>query len=142
MNQWIPVLFAILAGVFTTVENAMNAKLAAVVTPKIATLHSLILGTVVILAANLAKGTLQQYSKIIYVHPRWLFGGVFGTFIIYFSIRAVPKLGITATLTLIVAAQMISSLVMDMIMARQMQLDVNKLFGVALLLWGTYFITK
>ncbi|MBZ4687907.1 MAG: hypothetical protein JG764_1540 [Clostridiales bacterium] len=76
MKELTPFLFAILAGIFTTLEATVNAKLGSIVTPKIATLHSLITGVIVILTANLVRGSLNQYTKIIYVSPQWLIGGV------------------------------------------------------------------
>ena len=142
MNEILPILFAVLAGIFTTMEASINAKLGRIVTPNSATVHSLITGVVVIVIINILKGTLNQYSKIIYVRPQWLIGGVFGTFIIYLVTKTIPQLGVTTTLTIVVAAQVISGLFVDVFILREQQLYLYKLSGVILLIIGTYFVIK
>lgn len=142
MKEITPVIFAILAGIFTTLEASINAKLGRIVSPKIATLHSLITGVIIILIGNLLKGSLHQYAKIIHVRPQLLIGGIFGTFIIYFVTRTIPKLGVANTLTIIVASQIISGLLIDIFVTKQQELDWFKLVGIILLLCGTYFIMK
>lgn len=142
MKEIIPILLAILAGIFTTLEAGINGKLGRIVSPKIATLHSLITGVIIILIGNLLKGSLHQYAKIIRVRPHLLIGGIFGTFIIYFITRIIPKLGVANTLTIIVASQVISGLLIDIYVTKQQELDWSKLIGLILLLCGTYFIMK
>ncbi|WZL72492.1 DMT family transporter [Clostridiaceae bacterium 35-E11] len=142
MREIIPVIFAILAGVFTTLEAGINAKLGKIVSPKIATLHSLFTGVIIILIGNLLKGTLPQYGKILHVRPQLLIGGIFGAFIIYLVTKTIPRLGIANTLTIIVASQIISGLFIDAFVTKQHELDWLKLAGVILMLFGTYFIIK
>lgn len=142
VEKLIPILFAVLAGIFTTLEASINAQLGRLVTPNIATLHSLITGTIFILLANLIRGTLSQYVKIIYVSPQWLIGGIFGTLIIYLAVKAIPELGVTNTLTIIVASQLISGLLVDVFILQQQQLHLYKIAGILLLLIGTYFIIE
>lgn len=142
MNESFALIFAILAGIFTTLEASINAKLGKIVTPKIATLHNLVTGVLVIFVANILKGTIHQYRKIIYVNPQLLIGGIFGTFIVYFVTKAIPKLGVATTLTIIVASQVISGLIIDIFISKQNQLDWLKCLGIFLLLIGTYLTIK
>ncbi|MBB6216235.1 transporter family-2 protein [Anaerosolibacter carboniphilus] len=142
MGKIIPILFAILAGFFTTIEATINVKLGRIVSPKIATLHNLITGLLVILVANLLKGTIHEYKKIIHVEPLWLIGGIFGTLIVYMGIKAIPKLGVANTLTIIVASQIVSGLIVDAFILKQQCLYLCKLFGILFLLLGTYLIVK
>lgn len=142
MKSLLPVLFAILAGIFTTIETGINAKLGKLMTPNMATLHNLVTGVIFILLINLFRGTLYQYKPIIYISPQWLVGGLFGALIVYFATRSVPELGISRALTIIVAAQLISSLFIDTVILDKQQLDWYKLSGIVLLLIGTYFIIK
>jgi len=141
MKEMVPVIFAVLAGIFTTIEAGINAKLGRIMTPNMATLHNLVSGVIFVLLVNLAKGTLYQYGPIIHVSPQWLVGGIFGALIVYFATKAVPELGISNALTIIVASQLISSLLIDLIVLAK-PLDWYKLSGSALLLIGTYFIVK
>ncbi|SHJ30014.1 transporter family-2 protein [Geosporobacter subterraneus DSM 17957] len=142
MKESLALIFAILAGIFTTLEASINAKLGKIVTPKIATLHNLLTGVLVILVANILKGTIHQYRKIIHVNPQLLVGGIFGTFIVYFVTKAIPKLGVATTLTIIVASQVISGLFFDIVISKQDHLDWFKCFGIILLLLGTYLTVK
>ncbi|AOT68598.1 DMT family transporter [Geosporobacter ferrireducens] len=142
MNESLALIFAILAGIFTTLEAGINAKLGKIVTPKIATLHNLVTGVLVILVANILKGTIHQYRKIIHVNPQLLIGGIFGTFIVYFVTKAIPKLGVATTLTIIVASQVISGLIIDIFISKQNQLDWLKCLGILFLLTGTYLTVK
>jgi len=76
-------LLAILAGIFTTIEASVNSQLGKCITPGLATLHSLMVGTTFILLLNLTTGKLSLYSRITTVRPLWLIGGLFGASIIY-----------------------------------------------------------
>jgi transporter family-2 protein len=138
-NPWI---YAVLAGIFTAIETSINAKLGKIVTPNIATLHSLITGAVFILLINLVRGTLGRYPQIIYVGPQWLIGGVFGAFIIYFATKAIPCIGVSNALTIIVASQLISGLLIDVVVLQEQELHLSKIAGVFLFLIGTYLVVK
>lgn len=140
MNTTTAIIFAILAGIFTTIEVSINTKLGTILTPKIATLHSLITGTIFVLLFNIIKGTLSQYKKIIYVSPQWLIGGIFGALIIYFSTKGMPTLGVTKTLTFLLAAQLISGLIIDTFVLGQ-TIYFYKIAGVILLIISVFFIT-
>ncbi|WHH60058.1 DMT family transporter [Petroclostridium sp. X23] len=142
MTESKALLFAILAGIFTTIEASINAKLGSIVTPKIATLHNLVTGTVIILVANFLKNTLNQYAKIIFVSPQWLIGGVFGAFIIYFATKSVPKLGVSNTLIIIVASQIISGLFIDIVLTKQYHLGWIKMIGISMVIVGIFLIAK
>lgn len=142
MKNLFPIIFAVLAGVFTTIETGINAKLGKIMTPNMATLHNLVTGVIFILLVNLLTGTLYQYKPIMNVSPQWLVGGVFGALIVYFATKSVPELGISKALTIIVASQLISSLWIDAFVLGKQPLDLYKLSGVGLLLFGTYLIIK
>lgn len=128
-------LLAILAGVFTTFEAGINSQLGKYVTPGIATLHSLIIGTVTVLIINTLMGNLANYTKIRAVSPIWLFGGFFGASIIYLSTRVIPELGISNTVILILSGQLLSSMVVDAV-ANNIEISLKKLAGVILFLCG------
>jgi uncharacterized membrane protein YdcZ (DUF606 family) len=54
--------------------------------------------------------------------------------------RTVPALGVTVTVTLVVAAQILSGLYIDIIITRQ-HLDIYKILGALSVILGVYFIT-
>lgn len=142
MNEIIPYILAILVGIFTTLEATINSQLGKMVTPKIATLHSLIIGVLLFLIINITSGSLRQYSKVFYVKPYWLIGGVFGALIIYIVTKIVPFLGITITITLIMSAEVLSSFYIDTFVFKNQKIDLIKVFGALLILTGVYFISE
>lgn len=142
MNELIPYILAILVGIFTTVEATINSQLGKMVTPKIATLHSLIIGVLLFLIINITSGSLRQYGKVFYVKPYLLVGGVFGALIVYIVTKIVPFLGITITLTLIIAAEVLSSFYIDTFVFKNQKIDLIKVFGALLILTGVYFISE
>ncbi len=142
MNEIMPYVFAILTGVFTTIEATVNAQLGKIVTPKIATLHSLFVGLLVMLIANILNGTLDQYSKVSNVELHWLIGGIFGALIIYLMTLTIPKLGVTITLTIVITSQILSSFYIDTFILKQQQLELTKIIGAFLVVMGLYFIME
>ncbi len=142
LKEIMPYVFAILTGIFTTIEATVNAQLGRFVTPKIATLHSLFVGLLVMLIANFLNGSLNQYSKVYNIELQWLIGGIFGASIIYLMTLTIPKLGITLTLTIVITSQILSSFCIDAFIFKEKQLEITTIFGVALIITGLYFIME
>ena len=142
MNELIPYILAILVGIFTTLEATINSQLGKMLTPRIATLHSLIIGALLFLIINITSGGLRQYGKVFYIKPYWLIGGVFGALIVYIVTKIVPFLGITITLTLIMSAEVLSSFYIDTFVFKNQKIDLIKVFGALLILTGVYFISE
>lgn len=137
-----PYVFAALAGLFTTIEAVVNAQLGKIVTPKIATLHSLFVGLMIVLMANILSGTLNQYSKVSGVDFRWLIGGVFGALIIYLMTLTIPKLGVTITLTIVITSQILSGFCIDTFILGQQKFEITKIIGAVVVITGLYFMME
>lgn len=129
-------VLAILAGVFTTVESTVNAQLSKYVAPSLATLHSLILGSVMIFFICLWNGSISQYPNMLQVNPILWTGGIFGAFIILFSTIAIPQIGISNGIILILTGQIVSGLVADVYL-NQVEIGPKKMIGLALFIVGT-----
>lgn len=142
VHEIIPYILAILVGIFTAAEAGINSQFGKIVTPKIATLHSLITGLLLILIINVSSGNLRQYNRVFHVKPYLLFGGVFGALIVYLVTKIVPYLGITVTLTFIMASEVLCSFYIDTFIFKNEKLDVTKIFGALLILTGVYFISE
>lgn len=140
MKDYLPYLFAIAAGVFTALEVGINARLGKIVTPKIATLHSLIIGMLFFFSINLFQGTLHQYKNIFRVKPILLIGGFFGALIIYIATKTVPKLGITTTLILVVSAEVLTGLFLDCFITKEQVFSTIKITGLLFVLIGIYIL--
>jgi len=128
-------LMAIIAGIFTTLEASINSQLGKQLSPSVATLHSLFVGMTFILLINLVNGKLMLYSRVTTIKPIWLIGGLFGASIIYLSSRAIPKLGISNTIILILSGQMLSGLLIDALVNHE-EISVKKVAGLILFLAG------
>ena len=128
-------LLAVLAGIFTTIESSINSQLGKYLTPSIATLHSLIVGMTFMLFLNIFLGNIPRYAKVTSENPIWLIGGFFGAFIIYLSSKAIPNLGISNTLILILAGQMVSGLLIDALI-NNAEISIKKMAGMLLFLTG------
>ncbi|MDF2531570.1 MAG: hypothetical protein K0Q65_1151 [Clostridia bacterium] len=140
MKDYLPYFFALAAGIFTALEVGINARLGKLVTPKIATLHSLIIGVLFFFTINLFQGSLYQYKKILKINPMLLIGGFFGALIIYISTKTVPKLGITTTLILVVSAEVLTGLFIDCFITREQVFDIFKIAGLLFVLIGIYIL--
>ncbi|MDF2512273.1 MAG: hypothetical protein K0S04_2139 [Herbinix sp.] len=134
-------LLAILAGIFTTIESSINSQLSKYITPSMATLHSLLVGMSFILLINLINGKLSYYSRITTVKPLWLIGGLFGASIIYLSTRAMPELGISSTIILILSGQLLSGLVIDAV-ANDVEISIRKVAGLVVFIIGAIIYLK
>ncbi|OGO77124.1 MAG: hypothetical protein A2Y23_13785 [Clostridiales bacterium GWB2_37_7] len=140
MKEYLPYILALTAGIFTAIEVGINARLGKLVTPRIATLHSLIIGALFFFFINILQGSLHQYKNIFKANPIWLIGGVFGALIIYISTKTVPKLGITTTLILVVAAEVLAGLFIDCFVAKEQIFSIIKMIGLLLILIGIYIL--
>lgn len=135
------ILGAILAGIFTALESSVNSQLGKQLTPSIATLHSLVTGAVLMAAISILRGSYTRYIRVLHVNPIWLIGGLFGAMIIYLSSKSIPVLGVSKTLTLILAAQIITGVAIDTLV-NHIGIDIYKIFGVAFLLLGANLVVR
>lgn len=132
---------AILAGVFTALESSVNSQLGKQLTPSIATLHSLVTGAILMAVVSIFRGSYTRYVRVFHVSPILLIGGFFGAMIIYLSSKAIPVLGVSRALTLILTAQIITGVVIDTFVSH-ISIDVYKLFGVVFLLLGANLVIR
>jgi bacterial/archaeal transporter family-2 protein len=140
MKEYLPYFLALSAGVFTAIEVGINSRLGKIVTPTIATLHSLIIGMLFFFTINLLQGTLSQYKNVFKVNPFLLIGGVFGALIIYIATKTIPRLGITTTLILVVSAEVLTGLFIDCFLTKEQVFSTMKIAGLIFVLIGIYIL--
>ncbi|WP_242824066.1 DMT family transporter [[Clostridium] dakarense] len=107
MSNIVPILCAVLAGGSTALEAFVNGELGKNTTALTATFISLVVGSIFFLISILITGDLKSLGNINDINPKLLIGGVLGGLVIYFTVRAIPGLGVSNTLTLIVVSQML-----------------------------------
>ncbi|WP_317911010.1 DMT family transporter, partial [Clostridioides difficile] len=71
-----------------------------------------------------------------------LLGGIFGGLIIYFTVKAIPNLGVSNTLILTLVSQVLVGFFIDSVILGQETMHLYKYIGVILLILGTFFIVN
>lgn len=106
---------ALVAGVALATQVAINTQLrAAVGSPMQATFISLCVGAVAALTyAVVTREPLPQAASVT-AAPWWVWcGGLLGVFYLWATVVASPKLGVAVTFGLVIAGQVVTSLVLD-----------------------------
>lgn len=133
------IIYAILAGICTSLEAFINSELEKNTTALVATFISLLIGSLIFLFFIVISNDLKSLTSINSVNPILLIGGILGGFIIYFTVKSVANLGLSSTLTLIVISQMLVGFFIDIIVFKQAA-HLYKYIGAILLFIGTFFI--
>jgi transporter family-2 protein len=108
-------LLALIAGAALATQVALNTQLkAAVGTSMQATLISICVAAVVALAYILVAREPLPRSASFAASPWWVWcGGLMGVFYMWSTVVASPKLGVAVTFGLVIAGQVVTSLVLD-----------------------------
>ncbi len=139
MKNIFAVIFAILAGVSTALEAFINGELGKNTTALVATFISLVVGTIFFLIAICVTGNIKTLTSFNSINPKLLLGGILGGLVVYFTVRAVPDLGVSKTLTLILVSQMIVGFFIDSHIYKE-TMHLYNYIGAVLLFIGTFFI--
>ena len=138
--SWLPLGLIILAGGATALQAPTNARLmGAVGSPVNAAFISFAVGT---LALGIAAAVMQVRPDGAAIRglPAWAwFGGLYGCIFVIAAAWSVPRYGAALTITLMVAGQLIISLMLDATGAfgvSKHPLSLGKIAGVALVLAG------
>ncbi|MFN4287828.1 MAG: DMT family transporter [Brevundimonas sp.] len=145
-----PTAFAFIAviigGALTALQGPTNARLASATGSAVnAALISFAVGTVALLmlAAVLQTRVDMAATRALPAYA-WL-GGLYGAVFVVASAYAVPKLGVATTIVLMVAGQMLVSLVLDhfgaMGVPRQ-PISPLRVLGVAMLIGGVLLVRR
>ena len=141
---WIVITF--LAGAVLPLQAGINNRLAkGLSSPVYATLVSFAVGTATLLVYALVSG--QTYTtRTLKSLPAYSWtGGVLGCFYLATVILAFPRLGAALTFSLIVAGQLLISLLLDhygILVAQPHGVNVYRLLGVLLIVAGVVLIRK
>jgi transporter family-2 protein len=136
---------AILAGAVLPIQAALNAKMGkAVGDPLYATFLSFLVGTLgVFIYLLIARQDFSTVSGLRNVHWTVYLGGLLGGFYVACVIILAPKLGVALTFGLIVAGQLVVSMIMDHFGLIGLPVNLiswQKLVGVSLIVTGVVLI--
>lgn len=145
--DWTILVLTLLAGCLMPVQPAINAVVAqAVHSPYISAFFSFLTGTVVLGLLVMAQRVAWPSGKILAELPWWAWtAGSLGAFFVCMTIVAVPRLGATSVMALLVAGQMGLSLVMDhygWLGVAAHPISFWRILGAVLLLSGVVLIRK
>jgi transporter family-2 protein len=141
---WIGIAF--LAGALLPLQGAINAKLGKTLDSTVgASLISFVAGTIAIVIYSLITRQHLSWTALKTISPYMLLGGIFGAFYITVTILAFPKIGPALTFGLIVAGQMIISVILDhfnLLVLQQHSINIWRILGVVLIIAGVLLIRK
>ena len=140
MSNIVAIMFAVLAGLSTTLEAFFNGELEKNTSALIATFISLVIGALFFLLSILVTGNFKDLLKMEKLNPILLLGGIFGGLIIYFTVKAIPTLGVSNTLIVIVISQVLLGFVIDSLVFGKTPIQLYNCIGVALIFIGVFFI--
>ena len=146
-NIYFYLLLALVAGAMMPTQAAINNKMAAFVdSPVLAAFVSFFVGTVALFIYVVATGTPLGNLASAKNAPAiaWV-GGLMGAFFVAAAVTLVPRLGVAMTFSLIIAGQMIVTLVIDhygLLDVPVKQISLARIAGILLITGGVILIRK
>ena len=140
------VLLALLSGMFLPIQAGLNSRLGKTIeSPVHASLVSFIVGAIAIIVYSLLTRQHVMWTGL-KTAPTYLWlGGVLGAIYVTVIILAFPRIGPALTFGLVVAGQMIMSVLLDhfkVLVAQPQPLNIWKILGVMLIISGVIIIRK
>lgn len=144
MTLFLIALFGLIGGVAVGIQSPISSQIG----QRVGTLESVFIvhisGTVIAGVLLLLKGggNLHQWQRLPWYAA---IAGVFGVIVIAAINFTIPRIGVTATVTLIVAGQLIISLISDQFGwfdTSIRAIDPSRLLGIAVLLLGTWLVVR
>lgn len=146
-NVYFYFVLALAAGAMMPTQAAINNKLAAYVqSPVSAAFVSFFIGTVGLFIYMIATGTpIGTLANIKDAPPVAWLGGLLGAFFVTTAVILAPRIGVAMTFSLIVAGQMLITLVLDhfgFLGLPIKEISLARIGGVALVIAGVILIRK
>ena len=146
-NNYFFIILAIVAGMAMPTQAAINNKLAiSVGSPIIAAFISFFVGTIAlflyILATGIPLGNVLDAKNASAI--AWT-GGILGAFFVASTVTLVPRLGVALTFSLVIAGQMLITLVIDhfgILDVPVKEISIPRILGVTLITIGVILIRK
>ena len=146
-NNYFFIILAVAAGVVMPMQAAINNKLAiSAGSPILAAFVSFVVGTIALLLYILATGvplenllSAKDASLIAWT------GGILGAFFVAASVTLIPRIGVALTFSLIIAGQMLVTLLIDhfgMLDVPVKTLNLPRILGATLITIGVILIRR
>ncbi len=146
-NPYLYVLIALIAGAMLPTQAGVNNKLATFIeSPVLAAFISFLIGTIALLIYLL--GTGESWSNLSGARNAPLIawtGGLLGAFFVASTVILIPKLGVALTFSLVIAGQMLFTLVIDhfgLLNVPVKEISLVRVGGIFLIIFGVVLIRK
>lgn len=147
LSNYFFIFLAILAGMMMPTQAAINNKLAlSVESPVLSAFISFVVGTIAlflyILATGVPLGNIFAAKNASVI--AWT-GGILGAFFVASTIILVPRIGVALTFSLIIAGQMLVTLVIDhfgLLGVPVKEVNIMRVLGVTFITIGVILIRK
>ncbi|MDB5119405.1 MAG: hypothetical protein JWN56_623 [Sphingobacteriales bacterium] len=146
MNKIIWILLALISGAFLPIQAGLNTRLGkSINNPVYASMISFIVGAlsvaiyILITRQQVVLAGLRTAPYYVYI------AGLLGAFYVTIIVLAFPKIGPALTFGLVVAGQMIISILLDhfnILVAQQHSVNIWRFLGIALVIVGVVIIRK
>ena len=146
-NIYFFLLLALVAGAMMPTQAAINNKMAVTVgSPILAAFISFLVGTVALLVYAVATGvSLGDMASAKNAPPIAWIGGILGAFFVASAVILVPRIGVALTFSLIIAGQMLITLVLDhygFLGLEERPISIPRVLGILLITCGVILIRK
>ena len=147
-NIYLYLLLALAAGAMMPTQAATNNKMAVFLndSPILAAFISFFVGTVALFIYAIASGaSLGDLALAKNATPIAWIGGLLGAFFVTATVTLVPRLGVSMTFSLIIAGQMIVTLVIDhfgLLGVQTKEISLARFGGILLITAGVVLIRK
>lgn len=144
MSRSLAILAALGAGLIVGLQPPANASMSQYVGDVGAAVVSMAISIVIATALLFAFGDPGRLSGITHFSPQWLIGGVGGAAVVTVGLITVRPLGAGAVVALLVAAQLVVSVLSDQLgwFGAHHTLTAGRVGGVVLVMLGTLLITR
>ncbi|WP_119065330.1 DMT family transporter [Aggregatilinea lenta] len=145
MTLFLIVLFGLIGGVAVGIQSPISSQISQRLGGSLESVFIVHLsGTLIAGALLLLKGE-AQFGNWRVLPWYAAIAGVFGVIVISAINFTIPRIGATASVTLVVAGQLIIGLIIDQFgwfETSVREIDVSRLLGVAVLLLGTWLVVR
>jgi transporter family-2 protein len=144
--KWIFAAIAFLAGALLPLQALINAQLGRQSAGALfASACSFLVGTVALCLLLVASRQPLPALDTLQRLPAWIWlGGLLGAFFVFVATLAIPRLGASALVALVVGGQMVAALAYDYfgVLQAPQAIGVSRLFGALLVLAGVLLVME
>ncbi|MEZ5346181.1 MAG: DMT family transporter [Pyrinomonadaceae bacterium] len=141
------IILAVVAGMMMPTQAGINSKLADYAgSPILAAFVSFVVGTVALFIYLIATGeSLSDLASLKNASLISWTGGLLGAFFVASTVILVPRIGVALTFSLVVAGQMLITLLLDhygFLGVPVREVNIQRVIGVSLVILGVILVRK